>query len=102
MELCSILIGMYAKEVDCCIIVILFEHIIGSIASYAVPEGNRVVVTYRKKEIDERLAWLETADMRQVLTMLSDVYRENYRCRCVSMSWVHPLHVLQVRCCCYC
>lgn len=60
-----------------------------------------VFYMHRKAEIDSRFKWLENAHMSEILADLSRIYRKYYKCRCISMSWVHPLHILQVIFKCY-
>lgn len=50
----------------------------------------------REKEIKDRFEWLENSNMSAVLEDLSRTYRKYYKCRCISVSWVHPLHIIQV------
>ncbi|CAM9132352.1 unnamed protein product, partial [Ectocarpus fasciculatus] len=49
----------------------------------------------REKEIKGRFEWLENSNMSAVLEDLSRTYRKYYKCRCISVSWVHPLHIIQ-------
>ena len=55
-------------------------------------------VFYKNREnaIKERFEWLQSAGMPAILADLSKTYRKYYKCRCISVSWVHPLHIIQV------
>ena len=50
----------------------------------------------RQTAVDTRLQWLDVVRGPCLLAELSELYRAHYRCRCVGMSWSHPLHILQV------
>lgn len=55
-----------------------------------------VFYSHREKDITARFEWLLTSHMSVILEDMSRVYRKNFKCRCVSLSWTHPLHILQV------
>lgn len=49
----------------------------------------------RENEINAKLKWLSSAHMSDILGDIAKTYRNNYKRRCIGVSWVHPLHILQ-------